>query len=69
MSEPEWIIVDREKDDDPIVRGPFPSGEIAGAVRAEMERHAPWNARGNLWIVPASPRTHSPSRLSKEEPA
>lgn len=46
----EWWVVDHDADDRKV-RGPFQHDEAAWAVRKELERHAPWDESGNLWVV------------------
>lgn len=46
-----WLLVDADRDDK-RVRGPFKTGEAAGAVRRELERSGYYAENGNLCIVP-----------------
>jgi hypothetical protein len=45
-----WYLVDHDRDDK-IVRGPYDSASVAGAVRRELERDGYYAEEGNLWIV------------------
>ena len=53
-SEPQWYVVDHDRDDE-IVRGPYLDATTAGAVRTELERRQ-YADKGNLWIVTRDPR-------------